>query len=268
MGYPEFRVIEEALDWDPAEVTVPPVPDDAVYGPGVDPVGILVNAVMPDIAADVNQQVANTRAREERFAGNLRSARTAYHGTDSAGQAQIDSVASKIDPADAFGAGVPAPPTSAASPTGDAGFSQLTQLMGAAMQGVQQAVQMPMQATGMAAQMVQPVMQGVQGIIQQGTQASGKSQGDIDDEGDGLGSSSGVGPTLEDESRSLVDERQKSGAEEDVKPEDAKKPERESAAAMAGAGEGPQAPVSAPQDEPLHPPRSRRMTGTSPEVAL
>lgn len=157
MGYPEFRVIEEALDWDPAVVAVPPVPDNAVYVPGVDPVGLLVNAVMPGIAADVNQQVANTRAREERFANNLRSARTAYHRTDSAGQAQIDSAASTIDPADAFGAGVPVQPTSAAAPTGDASFSQLTQLMGAAMQGVQQAVQVPTQAVGTGAQMVQPV---------------------------------------------------------------------------------------------------------------
>lgn len=36
-----------------------------------------------------------------------------------------------------------------------------------------------------------------------------------------------------------------------------------------GGGYGPQAPVSAPEPEPLYPPRSRRITGgTSPEVAL
>lgn len=265
MGYPEFRVIEEALDWDPAVVAVPPVPDNAVYVPGVDPVGLLVNAVMPGIAADVNQQVTNTRAREERFANNLRSARTAYHRTDSAGQAQIDSAASTIDPADAFGAGVPVQPTSAAAPTGDASFSQLTQLMGAAMQGVQQAVQVPTQAVGTGAQMVQPVMQGVQGIVQQSTPASGKSQDGMDGEGDGPGHSRGVGH--EDRSQSLAGERSDNGTRNDV-PEDARKPDRESAEAMARAGERPLAPVGAPQEDPLHPARSRWTTRNSPEVAL
>lgn len=264
MGYPEFRVIEEALDWDPADVTVPAVPDDAVYVPGVDPIGILVNAVMPDIAADVNQHVANTRGREERFADNLRSARSAYHGTDVAGQDQIDSAASKIDPAGAFGAGSPAQTIFAdpASPGGAPGFAQLTQMMGIAMQGVQQALQAPVQAVGMAGQMAQPIMQGVQGISQQPTRATGTAgetrTGEPISSDAGDGSEPGLPAALE----AIQTENENNvSSENDNRLDEGKTAESEAGAETA---HGSQAPVGASQTEP----GLRRMTETAPEVAL
>lgn len=129
-------------------------------------------------------------------------------------------------------------------------------------------MQMPMQAVGMAAQTAQPLMQGVQGIVQQATQAAGKSQDGMHPEGAGHGSQSGVDPA--DRAKSSTEERTNMSAEGNAKSENESEPDRESSEPMAGTGGGygPQAPVSASEPEPLYPPRSRRITGTSPEVAL
>lgn len=261
MGYPEFRVVEEALEWDPAEVAVPPVPDGAVYAPGVDPIGILVDAVMPTIAAEVSQQVANNRAREERFAENLRSARSAYHGTDSAGQAQIDSAASNIDPDNALGGSTPSETSSASSPPSDAGFSQLTQLMGMAMQVGQQAVQTPMQAAGMAGEMAQPIAQGVQGMVQQATQGAEKPRDVAERETVGSGPSSDHGSeTAADTDRPDREQEARDDRDEAEKP----------AESLAGSEtrHSPQAPIDPGRTEQMQPFQPRQMTETSPEVVL
>ncbi|MEW2479406.1 hypothetical protein AB0876_07405 [Mycobacterium sp. NPDC049093] len=264
MGYPGIRVDETKLAWDPAEVTVPAAPPVTA---GSDPLSVLVAAVVPDYESDVKQQVAATRAREERFAANLQAARGSYHATDGAGGDQISSAGSKLsDPADAFGAGSPGSTPAAASSAGDGGGSLLSQLMGVAMQVGQQAVQVPMQAAGAAGQMVQPVMQGVQGIVQQASQGPEKpgegAKGDAAANGaQGAGQPGSAGDKPEGKD---MDDEDKSS--DDRSPEDKNKD-----AAGADAGRGPQAPVGAPQTEssiPGEAPRHRRMTETSPEVAL
>ncbi|WP_454787517.1 hypothetical protein [Mycolicibacterium lutetiense] len=267
MGYPGIRVDEAKLAWDPAEVTVPAAPPVTA---GSDPLSVLVAAVVPDYEADVKQQVAATRAREERFAGNLQAARGVYHGTDGAGGDQIGAAERKLaDPADAFGAGSPASAApAAASSAGDGGMSLLSQLMGMAMQVGQQAVQVPMQAAGAAGQMVQPVMQGVQGIVQQASQGSEKSgegaKGDAaanGAQGAGAGQPGSVGDKPEDKDKN----------DEEKSSDDRSSEDKNKDAAGADAGRGPQAPVGAPQTEssiPGEAPRHRRMTETSPEVAL
>lgn len=266
MGYPGIRVDESKLAWDPAEVTVPAAPP---VTPGGDPLSVLVAAVVPDYESDVKRQVAATRAREERFAANLQAARGSYHGTDGAGGDQISSAGSKLsDPADAFGAGVPASAApAAASSAGEGGTSLLSQLMGVAMQVGQQAVQVPMQAAGAAGQMVQPVMQGVQGIVQQASQSEKPGDGAKGDAaangaqgaGAGLPGSSGDKPEDKDQK------------DEEKSSEQASLEDKDKEAAGADAGRGPQAPVGAPRTEASIPgdaPRHRRMTETSPEVAL
>ncbi|MBU8825034.1 PE domain-containing protein [Mycolicibacterium goodii] len=267
MGYPEFRVIEEAIGWDPAEVTVPPLPDKAVAAPGGDPLSALVGAVMPNLANDVNKKVAEARAREESFASNLSSARTAYHGADSAGQDQINAAADQIDPADAFGAGAPVESANALS-SGEGGFSQLTQLMGMAMQVGQQAAQMPMGAAGTVGQMSQPLIQGVQSIVQQAAQASEGSRQGGQGEGTGGSFDSGVGavaPELKPEGGNHEENAAADGGtrldEENDLSEDA---------AGADVGEGTPAPVDAPLDSQHveQKQRHQRIAEAAPEVAL
>lgn len=86
MGTPGMRVDEGALGWDPAEVTVPAMP---AIGAGPDPLSTLISETVPSVTADVTQHVGATRFREERFAANLASARSAYHGSDGAGEQRI-----------------------------------------------------------------------------------------------------------------------------------------------------------------------------------
>lgn len=260
MGYPGIRVDETKLAWDPAEVTVPAAPPVTA---GSDPLSVLVAAVVPDYEADVKQQVAATRAREERFAGNLQAARGVYHGTDGAGGDQIGAAERKLaDPADAFGAGAPASAAPSTASAGDGGMSLLSQLMGVAMQVGQQAVQVPMQAAGAAGQMVQPVMQGVQGIVQQASQGSEKPG----EAGKGDGAANGTaGSTQQSDSPAGKDEKGEEKPTADRSSDEDKKKD----SAGADAGPGPQAPVGAPQTEPSIPgDRYRRTTETSPEVAL
>ncbi|MCV7067857.1 hypothetical protein H7H51_23105 [Mycolicibacterium farcinogenes] len=82
MGYPGLWVDTEKLGWNPAKLTVPDVPQ--VEGKG-DPVSILAAAVMPGYRGQVEKQVADTHAREEQFAANLKGVQAAYGGTDGAG---------------------------------------------------------------------------------------------------------------------------------------------------------------------------------------
>lgn len=268
MSYPGLRVDTEKLGWDPAEVTVPGVPKVEA---GPDPISVLVAAVMPNIAGDVTTHVADTRAREERFAGNLQAAQNAYRGADGSGQDQINGAAGNLpDPADAFGAGSPAR-APAAAPGGDSGASQLSQMMGMAMQVGQQAVQVPMQAVGMAGQMVQPVVQGVQGIVQQATQASEKPGEASNGEHTTDGFQSGGAGALRESSAEKPEDKDKKDDQKsrDNKTSDKDKPDDTETGA--GAGHGPQAPVGAPeveQPDPGQGPRHQRMTETSPEVAL
>lgn len=273
MGYPEFRVIEEALGWDPAEVKVPPMPYNAVGAPAVDPLSLLAGAVMPKYASDVAEPVAEARAREERFAGNLRSARSAYHGTDAVGKDQINGAVADLDPAGAFGAGEPEATSSALS-TSDAGLSQLTQLMGTAMQGTQQAAQVPMQTVGTVGQMVEPLIQGIYGVVQLGTQSSAES----DAGGSGNGGQPNAATATPDGGRgSSANDPEDNGDRDDAPSEgrDGKDQVKESdeAKARSEVGRSAQPPVGTPRPdllEPgsLSPPTRQRMTNSAPEVEL
>ena len=172
MTEPDLSVKTEALNWDPAAVTVPGVP---AIPPGPDPMSVMVAAIMPEVAVAVTEAVAATRAREERFAANLSAAGSAYQNTDGAAQQEIQTAGASLEPASAA-AGV-GTAQSAGSTAGQAG--QLGQMMGMAGQ----AAQIPMQIVGMAAAIPQGIMQGVQSAMQQVGQLSGMgSQGDQDAE--------------------------------------------------------------------------------------
>jgi hypothetical protein len=176
-----LRLTEEALNWDPADVTVPPVP---AMPPGADPMSVMLAAIAPEIATAVTQGVAEALAREERFSANVTGARTSYQNTDGAAGQQIQGAGELTEPG-----GVPAGAGStnaAASPAGQAG--QLGQMMGMPMQMAQQAAQIPMQLAGMAASIPQGIMQGVQSAMQQvGQMSSGageKTDPELDQQGD------------------------------------------------------------------------------------
>jgi len=177
-----LRLTEEALHWDPAEVTVPSVP---AITPGADPMSVMLAAIAPEIATAVTKGVAEALAREERFSANVTGARTSYRTTDGAAQQQIQGAGELTEPGGvAAGAGST---NAAASPAGQAG--QLGQMMGMPMQMAQQAAQIPMQLAGMAASIPQGIMQGVQSAMQQvGQMASGageKTDQELDQQGDG-----------------------------------------------------------------------------------
>lgn len=157
-----LRLTEEALNWDPAEVTVPSVP---AIPPGADPMSVMLAAIAPEIATAVTKGVAEALAREERFSANVNGARTSYQTTDGAAQQQIQGAGELAEPS---GAGST---NAAASPAGQAG--QLGQMMGMPMQMAQQAAQIPMQLAGMAASIPQGIMQGVQSAMQQVGQMTG-----------------------------------------------------------------------------------------------
>jgi hypothetical protein len=164
-----LRLTEEALNWDPADVTVPPVP---TIPPGADPMSVMLAAIAPEIATAVTQGVAEALAREERFSANVTGARTSYQNTDGAAGQQIQGAGGLTEPGSAA-AGVGS--TNAASPAGQAG--QLGQMMGMPMQMAQQAAQIPMQLAGMAASIPQGIMQGVQSAMQQvGQMTSGAGE--------------------------------------------------------------------------------------------
>ncbi|MCV7288939.1 hypothetical protein H7J87_26780 [Mycolicibacterium wolinskyi] len=258
MGHPEFRVDEAALGWDPAEVTVPEVP--AVEA-GSDPLSTMISAVMPTVATDVTTKVAATRAREELFAANLSRAKSAYQGTDGAGEQQISSAASGLSDSASPAAASGANPAASASAAGDGGFGQLSQLMGMAMQIGQQAVQAPMQAMGMAGQIPQTVMQGVQGLTQQAGQGSEKGGPGAD----GAASQSGAGrPGSTEGQPEAADEKPDEYTDEksEAKKDDSTAEARSDSAQRAPVGEPQQASPSRVL------PEHRRPTDTPPEVAL
>src|SRR5829696_6986330 len=163
-----LRLNEEALNWDPAEVTVPSVP---AIPPGYDPMSVMLATIAPEIATAVREGVAEALAREQRFSANVTGARTSYQNTDGAAQQQIQGSGELAEPG-SIAAGVGST-NAAASPAGQAG--QLGQMMGMPMQMAQQAAQIPMQLAGMAASIPQGIMQGVQSAMQQVGQMTGSA---------------------------------------------------------------------------------------------
>ncbi len=167
---PSLRVDTPALNWTPADVTVPPVP---VIAPGPDPMSTMIAAIMPELGVPLATAVAETRAREERFAANLVAARNAYQTTDDAGEQEIRTVS------DAQLAAASAP--TGVSTAAGSGMGEMGQLLGTATQMAGQAVQAPIQAMGMAASLPQGVMQGTQSVIQQFGQVAGQAGEDGDE---------------------------------------------------------------------------------------
>lgn len=178
MGDPHLRLIEEALSWDPAEVTVPAAP---AIPPGADPMSVMIAAIAPQIATAVTQGVAEALAREERFSANVTGARTSYQNTDGAAGQQIQGAGELAEPGSvAAGAGS----TNGAASSGAQQAGQLGQMMGMPMQMAQQAAQIPMQLAGMAASIPQGIMQGVQSAMQQVGQMAGGAGEETDPESD------------------------------------------------------------------------------------
>jgi hypothetical protein len=177
-----LRLTEEALNWDPADVTVPPVP---AIPPGADPMSVMLAAIAPEIATAVTEGVAQALAREERFSANVSGARTSYQNTDGAAGQQIQGAGGFTEPGSAA-AGVGST-NAAASPAGQTG--QLGQMMGMPMQMAQQAAQVPMQLAAMAASIPQGIMQGVQSAMQQVGQLAGGTGEETDPKSDQEGDS-------------------------------------------------------------------------------
>jgi hypothetical protein len=218
-----LRLTEEALNWDPADVTVPPVP---AIPPGADPMSVMLAAIAPEIATAVTQGVAEALAREERFSANVTGARASYQNTDGAAGQQIQGAAGLTEPGSAA-AGV-ASTNAAASPAGQAG--QMGQMMGMPMQMAQQAAQIPMQLAGMAASIPQGIMQGVQSAMQQVGQLAGGTGEDTDPEVEQQG----------DESRDEA-KHAESVNEKPAHPSDG----------ASGPGNAERAPAAGPQPTPL-----------------
>ncbi len=172
----ELRLTEEALNWDPAQVTVPPVP---AIPPGADPMSVMLATIAPEIATAVTEGVAEALAREERFSANVTGARTSYQNTDGAAGQHIQGAGGLTEPGGVAAAGVGST-NAGASPAGQAG--QLGQMMGMPMQMAQQAAQIPMQLAGMAASIPQGIMQGVQSAMQQVGQIAGGTGEETDPE--------------------------------------------------------------------------------------
>jgi hypothetical protein len=176
-----LRLTEEALNWDPAEVTVPPVP---AIPPGADPMSVMLAAIAPEIAMAVTRGVVEALAREERFSANVTGARTSYQNTDGAAGQQIQGASGLAEPGSVAAGVGSSPATGGAQQAG-----QLGQMMGMPMQMAQQAAQIPMQLAGMAASIPQGIMQGVQSAMQQVGQMAGGTGGETDPESDQQGDS-------------------------------------------------------------------------------
>jgi hypothetical protein len=234
-----LKLNEAALNWDPAEVTVPPVP---ALPPGADPMSVMLAAIAPQVAAAVTQGVMEALAREERFAANVQGARTSYQNTDGAAGQQIQ------------GAGELAEPTSAAAGVGSAQSAggdqagQLGQMMGMPMQMAQQAAQIPMQLAGMAASIPQGIMQGVQTAMQQFGQMGGLAGGKSDPEVEQSGESPRDGLPHVD----AANER----------PEDSARPD-----AAEGPSNAERAPTTEPQPTPDAPQQPHKPAPTRPATS-
>jgi hypothetical protein len=245
-----LRLDEVALTWDPAEVTVPPVPS---VPPGGDPMSVMLSAIAPQVAEAVTKGVAEALAREEQFASTVHGARTAYQNTDLAAGQQIQGAGELGEPASAA-AGVGSS-QSAGSGAGEAG--QLGQMMGMPMQMAQQAAQIPMQLAGMAASIPQGIMQGVQSAMQQVGQMAG-----------------GTGEKADPEAV------QGDGAQDEAKHAESanETPEQKSATSpegAAGPGNAERAPATGPQPTPSqeapqqpHKPAPTRPATSGPESVL
>jgi len=153
---PNLRVNEEALHWDPAEVTAPSVP--AMAG-GEDPMSQLVSEVMPEVAAKVAQMVADTRAREVEFAANIEAAKRAYRGTDADAEQDLRAAEQQIHSPDVTSGGSTAGSRASSFRAQSSAFGQL--------------LSAPMQIIGAAASMPQGVMHGVQDVGGQVGQLAG-----------------------------------------------------------------------------------------------
>jgi hypothetical protein len=233
-----LRLTEEALNWDPAEVTVPPVP---AIPPGADPMSVMLAAIAPEIATAVTEGVAQALAREERFSANVSGARTSYQNTDGAAGQQIQGAGGLTEPGSAA-AGVGST-NAAASPAGQAG--QLGQMMGMPMQMAQQAAQIPMQLAGMAASIPQGIMQGVQSAMQQ----VGQMPGDTGEEKNSESDQQGESP---DEAKHAESANEKPTAPSD---------------GAAGPGNAERAPAAGPQPAPDVPPQPHKPAPTRPATS-
>jgi hypothetical protein len=232
----QLRLTEEALNWDPAEVTVPPVP---VIPPGGDPMSVMLSAIAPQIATAVTQGVAEALAREERFAANVAGARTSYQNTDGGAKQSIQG-AGELTEAGSVAGGVGS--TGGATPAGQAG--QLGQMMGMPMQMAQQAAQIPMQLAGMAAAIPQGIMQGVQSAMQQVGQlasSAGENESELGQEGE--------------------------PAADDAKPEETKAQPPTSSEGAAGPSSAERAPAPAPGPSPEAPPQPHKPAPTRPATS-
>jgi hypothetical protein len=177
MGEPNLKVNTDQLYWDVATVTVPEVPK---VEPGGDPMSLVVSTVMPTIAGDLTTKVAATKAREQKFADNLTSAKHSYQNTDSTAKQDIQTAAASTD---VNSSGVSGGSQAANATAGGGDSSQLGQIMGMAMQGAQQAVQVPTQLAGALGQIPQGITQGVQSLMQQFGQFSGSGADSADKAG-------------------------------------------------------------------------------------
>src|SRR5258707_9311394 len=134
------RLTEEALNWDPADVIVPPVP---AIPPGADPMSVMLAAIAPEIATAVTQGVAEALAREERFSANVSGARTSYQNTDGAAGQQIQGAGGLTEPGSAT-AGVGSTPAAGAAQQA----GQMGPKMGKPVPKAQQAPQIPKPMAG------------------------------------------------------------------------------------------------------------------------
>jgi hypothetical protein len=239
-----LRLTEEALNWEPAEVTVPPVP---AIPPGADPMSVMLAAIAPEIATAVTEGVAEALAREERFAANVSGARTSYHNTDGAAGQQIQGAGGVTEPGSVAGGVGSNPAAGAAQQAG-----QMGQMLGMPMQMAQQAAQIPMQLAGMAASIPQGIMQGVQSAMQQVGQVAGGTGEETDPQSDQKGDQSPK------EAKHAESANEKSAIPSD---------------GAAGPGNAEKAPAAGPQPTPdvsqePHKPAPTRPATSGPESVL
>ncbi len=259
MGTPGMRVDEGALGWDPAEVTVPAMP---AIGAGPDPLSTLISETVPSVTADVTQHVGATRFREERFAANLASARSAYHGSDGAGEQRIAGATGELQSRRGATRDLGlSTVTSHGSAAGVGQVSQFGQLVSMAMQGGQQALQVPLQVAGVAGQLPQGIMQGAQGLVQQFGESTRSAE-----------SPKGLAADVPKAAGSPADRPSDGGRAEhaetdDPRPEDDKQQRSETQSGVSST-EAQRAPVESPLKIAPEVGRHRRAVDTPPEVAL
>ncbi|MGV0837159.1 hypothetical protein [Mycolicibacterium thermoresistibile] len=158
MAIPDLKVNENALNWDAAEVTVPPVPP--VSG-GDDLMSQVIAYAMPDVGATVTEMVEETRAREVEFAAKVEAAKRAYQRTDDSAEEDLKGAEEAV---------------ASSSATGDSATTSSGGLVaGSTSQagGLGQLLGMPMQLGSTAASSPQGFMQDVQSAARQAGQLPG-----------------------------------------------------------------------------------------------